>query len=154
MPRHRLSFTLVLLTIFSITNAAADSPQQAKESAATGSEIDTSPTVPSIGRYAMTAYQETLALLDTATGNTWLLKGSADAGAASWSPIQRELDSSPERSNRHSDASLTELQAQAQPDVAVVIRGSKNSIDKLLKRIKTAYASKPSAQREQAPESH
>ncbi len=130
MPRHKVSFTLVLLTIFSITDAVAASPQQAEESAATEREIGTSPTEPSIGRYAMTAYQETLVLLDTATGNTWLLKASADAGAVGWSPIQRELDSTLEMLAVANAATDGRIDTKRVPELGVImLKGSRKDVE-------------------------
>jgi hypothetical protein len=131
MPRYSTIFNFVLIAAFSLANAVAGSPEQPQESEAiVGMKAYPSASEATPGRFAMTPYRETLVLLDTATGNTWLLKASGDAESLSWTPIHRDLDRSLEMLAVAEAATDGRINTQRVPELGVMIlKGSREDVD-------------------------
>lgn len=131
MPRYSTLFSFGLIASFSLANAVAGSPEQAEESVAiVGMKADASASEATAGRFAMTPYRETLVLLDTATGNTWLLKASGDTESLSWTPIHRDLDRTLEMLAIAEAATDGRIDTERVPELGVImLKGSRQDVE-------------------------
>jgi hypothetical protein len=130
MTQRTIFIVTVLFCSLAISSALPAATQASAIARSAEAEGNSSTTDAMVGRYSMTAYRDTVVLLDTATGATWILKSDSDSDSVSWSAIDRGVTTPAALPSAAEARTVGRVIMEHVPELNVIIlKGSRGDVE-------------------------
>jgi hypothetical protein len=130
MTQRTIFIVTVLFCNLTVSSALAAATQPSAIAGSVEAEGNSSPADATVGRYTITPYRDTVVLLNTATGATWILKSDSDSDSVSWLAIQRGVTIPAAPPSAAEAGTVGRVIMEHVPELGVIIlKGSRGDVE-------------------------